>query len=92
MEIRVYSTLRPIVGGPSVKLNSTPEITVAQMLDQLYANYPDLRQEFHKGNDDLHPAMLILVNGRDMRYINGTETVIKDDDDVRIFPPVGGGR
>ena len=92
MEIKLYATLRPVVGGPSVKLNGTSGITVEDMLNQLYAMYPDLRQELHKGREELHPSIHILVNGRDMRYINGTETVLKTGDDIRIFPPVGGGR
>jgi molybdopterin synthase sulfur carrier subunit len=92
MEIKLYATLRPIVGGPSVKLNGTSELTVEEMLNQLYTVYPDLRQELHKGREELHPSIHILVNGRDMRYIDGTDTVLKPDDDIRIFPPVGGGR
>ena len=92
MEIKLYATLRPIVGGPSVKLNGVLEMTVAQMLDELYAIYPDLRQELTKGSEELHPAIHILVNGRDMRYVNGADTVLKSGDDIRIFPPVGGGR
>ena len=91
MEIKFYATLRPIVGSTSVTLNGKSELTVGQMLDELYAIYPDLRQELHKGREELHPAIHILVNGRDMRFMNGTDTVIKASDDVRIFPPVGGG-
>jgi molybdopterin synthase sulfur carrier subunit len=91
MQIKVYATLRPIVGAPSVELNGFSEITVEQMLDRLYEQYPDLRAELYKGMDDLHPAIHILINGRDMRYIDGTGTVITNKDEVRIFPPVGGG-
>lgn len=91
MEIKVYATLRPIVGGPSVKLNGVSEMTVDEMLNTLYSQYPDLKPELYKGRDDLHPAIHILVNGRDMRYIDGVDTVIKASDEVRIFPPVGGG-
>ena len=92
MEIKVYATLRPIVGGPSVQLNGVSEITVEQMLDKLYSIYPDLHPELHKGRDDLHPAIHILVNGRDMRYLDGKNTILTPNDEIRIFPPVGGGR
>lgn len=92
MEIKVYATLRPIVGGPNVQLNGVSELTVGQMLDELYKLYPDLRAELHKGRDDLHPAIHILVNGRDMRYLDDKDTVLTSTDEIRIFPPVGGGR
>lgn len=91
MEIKVYATLRPIVGGPSVKLNGVTELTVEQMLDTLYEKFPDVRPELFKGRDELHPAIHILVNGRDMRYLDGTQTKLAATDDIRIFPPVGGG-
>ncbi len=91
MEIKVYATLRPIVGGPSVKLNGVTEMTVEQMLNSLYAKFPDLRPELYKGRDDLHPAIHILINGRDMRYLDGVQTKVSTSDEIRIFPPVGGG-
>ncbi|RMF03423.1 MAG: MoaD/ThiS family protein [Chloroflexi bacterium] len=92
MEIKVYATLRPIVGAPSVHLNGASEMTVAQMLAALYEKFPDLKPELHKGREDLHPAIHILINGRDMRYIDGQQTRLSPGDEVRIFPPVGGGR
>lgn len=91
MEIKVYATLRPIVGASSVTLNGAAEMTVAEMLAALYKKFPDLKPELHKGRDDLHPAIHILINGRDMRYIDGQQTRLSAGDDVRIFPPVGGG-
>jgi molybdopterin synthase sulfur carrier subunit len=91
MEIKVYATLRPIIGGPSVKFEGVSEMTVAAMLQELYRRYPGTKEELHKGRDDLHPAIHILVNGRDMRYLNGPETLLTTKDEIRIFPPVGGG-
>jgi molybdopterin synthase sulfur carrier subunit len=91
MEIKVYATLRPIVGGPSVRLNGQSEMTVEEILNAMYKLYPDMRSELYKGRDDLHPAIHILVNGRDMRYLNGVQTKLTASDEIRIFPPVGGG-
>lgn len=91
MNIKVYATLRDVVGGPAVQLNGADELTVERMLDELCRRYPDLRPKLMLKADELHPALHILVNGRDMRYINGLDTVITSRDEVRIFPPVGGG-
>jgi molybdopterin synthase sulfur carrier subunit len=91
MQIKVYATLRPIIGAASVELNGFSELTVEQMLERLYEQYPDLRGELYKGRDELHPAIHILINGRDMRYIDGVGTVVTSKDEIRIFPPVGGG-
>jgi len=91
MEIKVYATLRDIVGGGSIQLNGVSEITVEGMLQQLLARFPALKSEFYKSNGEMHSAIHILINGRDMRYIDGWDTVITAQDVVRIFPPVGGG-
>ncbi len=92
MEIKVYATLRDIVGGPTVQLNDVSELTVEEMLQKMFAQYPKLEPEFYKSNGDVHPATRVLVNGRDVQYMNGWDTIVTAEDTVRIFPPVGGGR
>lgn len=91
MKIRVYATLRDIVGGPSVELPDLAETTVGEMLERLFAQYPSLRDHVMTGRGELHSAFHVLINGRDSRFLNGLETIIGADDEVRIFPPVGGG-
>ena len=91
MEIKVYATLRDIVGGPSVQLNGVSKLTVGEMLQKMFAQYPKLEPAFYKSNGELHPATRVLLNGRDVQYIGGLETVVTAEDTIRIFPPVGGG-
>jgi molybdopterin synthase sulfur carrier subunit len=91
MEIKVYATLRDVVGGPTVQFDDITEMTVGQMLEALCAKFPALSPKLHTNGHDLHPAIHILVNGRDMRYIAGLETLVTAKDNIRIFPPVGGG-
>ncbi|GAB4451463.1 MAG: hypothetical protein Fur0044_46780 [Anaerolineae bacterium] len=91
MEIKVYATLRDVVGGPSVWLDGATELTVGQLLETLCNKYPALSPKLLLNGDDLHPAIHILVNGRDMRYLNGLDTLLTNQDTIRIFPPVGGG-
>lgn len=92
MEVRIYATLRGIVGSPTIHLEGASEMTVDEMLQKILAKYPDLHSEFYLKNGDLHAAVHVLVNGRDARFINGMDTVVTDKDSIRIFPPVGGGR
>ena len=92
MKIRVYATLRGIVGGPTVQLDNLTEATVGEMLDELFTRHPGVREHVLTSNGEMHSAFHVLINGRDARYLNGPETVITVKDEVRIFPPVGGGR
>jgi len=34
---------------------------------------------------------MILVNGRNVLDLQGYETKIEEEDEISIFPPVGGG-
>jgi MoaD family protein len=91
MEIKFYATLRSIVGGPVVHLDGVSEITVEKMLQEFYARYPDMRAKLVNDQGELYPSIQILINGRDIRFGDGLETVVTVQDEVRIFPPVGGG-
>ncbi len=91
MEIKVYATLREIVGGKSVILNDSGTKTMRRILEELFEKYPPMREKLFLNGGEMHSAFHFLVNGRDARYLDGLDTVIAPDDDVRIFPPVGGG-
>ena len=34
---------------------------------------------------------IILLNGRNIFHLNKLDTIVKDGDDIDIFPPGGGG-
>ena len=91
MEINVYATLRDIAGGATIRLDGVSKITAGEMLQKMFAMYPALKGEFYKSNGEMHSAIHILINGRDIRYIDGWDTMVTTKDEVRIFPPVGGG-
>jgi len=91
MEIKVYATLREVAGGKTVEIENLAGLTVGQMLEQLFGRFPALQSKLLNREGDFHSAFHILINGRDARYLDSLETVIKADDEIRIFPPVGGG-
>jgi molybdopterin synthase sulfur carrier subunit len=92
MKIKVHATLRDVVGEKCIRLDRSSNVTVNQILQELITRYPAIFPKLFKEDGELHPGVHILINGRDMRYLNGLETRISAEDEVRIFPPVGGGR
>jgi MoaD family protein len=92
MKIKFYATLRPVVGGKAIEL-SAAGMTVQGMIDALLARYPDLRSHLYDPQGELYPHIHIFINGRDVQYLDdGLRSVLRPEDTVNIFPPVGGGR
>lgn len=91
MQVRVYATLRPIIGGPQATVALPPGATFRQLLDAMLTQWPDLSRELLDKQGDLRPNIHIFLNGRDVRYLDGLDMPIPADADVSIFPPVGGG-
>jgi molybdopterin synthase sulfur carrier subunit len=40
---------------------------------------------------NLKPGIKIIINGRDIDYLNGLDTQLKDGDVIVIIPPIAGG-
>jgi sulfur-carrier protein len=43
------------------------------------------------GTGEVFPYIRIAVNGQDIAFLKGTETELKEGDEVLIIPPVAGG-
>lgn len=91
MQVKVYATLRPIVGGALVPAETGPGQTVHELVDEMVARWPDLRPEMVDEQGKLLPRIQIFVNGRSIAFGDGLATVIPVDANIAIFPPVGGG-
>ena len=90
MEIRFYATLRPLVGGRSVDL-ADPPATVAEVLQRLADDYPGLGEQLFDSGGAVRRFVAIMVNGRDIRHLEGLDSRIPIDAELDIFPPVAGG-
>ena len=55
MEVRVYATLRPIVGGRSVDVPSSAD-SVGKMLTHLVERFPDLRERLIDDEGAVRPT------------------------------------
>ena len=91
MRVRVFATLRPIVGSANVPTDIQAGQTVGALVNEMVTRWPDLRPEMLDADGNLLRRIHIFVNGRSVRYLQGLDTVIAEQDDIAIFPPVGGG-
>lgn len=86
--VRIPTPLRPHAGG-----NDRVEAagsTVGEILGQLGAQYPALRERLFDG-EDLRRFVNVYVNNEDIRYLDDLATPVAEKDEVSIIPAVAGG-
>ncbi|MBZ0295763.1 MAG: MoaD/ThiS family protein [Anaerolineae bacterium] len=64
--------------------------TVGEALEDLTSQYPDLRQHLYEG-DKLRNFVNVFLGDEDVRFLDGLETEIDEDDGLRIIPSIAGG-
>ena len=65
--------------------------TVGELLNDLVASYPGLREQLFTDDGNLHRFVNLYVNGRDVRYLSVLDTPVGDTDSVIILPAMAGG-
>ena len=90
MIIRFYATLRPLVGGRSVDLSDPPD-TVSGILERLACEYEGLHDQLFDEDGTVRRFVAIMVDGRDIRHIDGLQSRVNPESELDIFPPVAGG-
>jgi molybdopterin synthase sulfur carrier subunit len=87
--IRIPGALRPWTDNQrKVELESS---SVSDAVQKLCATYPAVGERVL--DDDGQPRRFVnlYVNGEDVRLLSGTDTLLKDGDELIIAPAVAGG-
>jgi len=65
--------------------------TVAQLIENLGAAHPGLKERLYDEKGEVRRFINIYVNEEDIRFLTGTDTPLKDGDEVSIIPAIAGG-
>lgn len=86
--IRIPTPLRAYTGGNEhVNVSGA---TVGEALDDLVAQYPELKPHLFE-NGRLRSFVNIFLGEEDVRYLQGVETALAEDDRLMIIPSIAGG-
>jgi molybdopterin synthase sulfur carrier subunit len=91
MQVRLFATLRQTAGKAEVEVPEAEGNTVRTVLGRLVDAHPDLKAEVFDSDGQLQSHIHVMVNGRDIRFLDGLDTPVQSSDQIWIFPPVGGG-
>jgi len=89
VKVRIPTPLRGLTSGQDA-IEGT-EGRLAEMIEQLEARYPGLKDRLCDEGGELRRFVNIYVNGEDVRFLEGLATNISAGDEVSIVPAVAGG-
>ena len=91
--VRLYGYFRDCVKKREFEMKSGTVEDVLIHLIQEHDCFGDLLLEKGGSVKDVRVKQYvkIMVNGRGIEVLNGIKTAVGKDDDLVIFPPVGGG-
>jgi molybdopterin synthase sulfur carrier subunit len=92
MRVDFYATLRQIVGTKTVDFPLPDDSTIGRLLEEVFIRYPAMRSELLDDEGQLHGHIHVIINGRNVPFLeNGLDTILSPGDRISIFPAVGGG-
>ena len=65
---------------------------IASLIDELENQYPGLKDRLCDESGEVRRFINLYVNNEDIRFLNGKETELNDNDVVSIIPAIAGGR
>ncbi|MFO8034762.1 MAG: ubiquitin-like small modifier protein 1 [Candidatus Bipolaricaulota bacterium] len=86
--VRLFASLQEPVGAGSVTVQATD---VGSMVEALVGRYPALGPELVDESGELRSTIKVMVNGRNVEFLQGLATPLTKDDAVAAFPLVAGG-
>ena len=90
MIVRYFADIRTLARTDEEQRSSAPP-TVNALLAVLAADKGAAFEKRVFEGGKLSDTIILLVNGRNIKHLNGVETALKPDDVVAVFPMVAGG-
>lgn len=90
LTIKLLRPFSDAIGKKELKLDFNGS-TLAELLEMLVNKYPKLRKEFYTENNELTDFICVFINDKPISALKGTETELKNSDEILFFIPVSGG-
>ncbi|HEY3361442.1 MAG TPA: ubiquitin-like small modifier protein 1 [Methanosarcina sp.] len=94
VKIKLFANLREEAGTSELQLSGEKVIDVLLSLTEKYPELKDLIFEKPEGESEA-PVMCgsinVLINGNNVRHLEGLDTILSEADELAILPPVSGG-
>lgn len=90
-------TVKVLIPTPLQKLTNNQATlecdgsNISELLEALEENCPGIKARLCDEQGELRRFVNFYVNSEDIRFLDGSETSLKDGDEVSIIPAIAGG-
>ena len=93
VKVRTSLDFKKIFGQGRFEVSTTEGVTLKRFLNQLVERYGDdlASHLFQPDGLNILPHIMLMVNGQNINFLDRLDTVLQDEDEVLILPPVAGG-
>ena len=89
--VTLYATLRDMAGSQRIRGPFQPGGTRPDFIPAMASAYPPPPTPPGKGDGELSGEVHVFVQGRNVVWLDGIDTVINPGDEIDLIPPVAGG-
>lgn len=89
VRVKIPTVLRKYTGEQAVV--ETSEGTLSDVLESIEASHAGFKDQIIAADGGLHRFINVYINDEDVRFLDGLNTRIGDDDTVSLLPAVAGG-
>lgn len=87
--VRIPTPLRNLTGD--LEVVEAHGATIAEIIDDLQGKYPGLKERICDEAGVLRRFVNVYLNDEDIRFKDGANTPVQDNDELSIIPAIAGG-
>ena len=87
--VRIPSPLRSLTKGQA-EVQAAAD-SVGSLIEDLEKQYPGLKERLIDDGGEVRRFINFYVNEEDIRFLTGSQTPLKDGDEISIIPAIAGG-
>jgi len=91
VRVRTILTIKKILGKGEEEFSIPEESTLGDLVSIMVSRWKELSPHLIEPSTGSIPRVRFMINGRDIAFLNRMETVLQDEDEVLMLPPVSGG-
>jgi len=88
-KVRIPTPLRKATNNNELVEVNAP--TVGEAIAELESVYPDLKSRIRDEQGEVRRFVNVYVNEEDIRFLQNSQTPLKDGDEISIIPAIAGG-